>query len=277
MAADRWHNRAGGVVASAHFVVQVASGAARQPERRGRKKRVHLQSALLLSSFAVMKVTTKLLARAAREVLGEHQVAICAHIKSVTSKGRYSGIEKAFADPFDRHLVRRYGVDVDRRAKTSDIGSRNFFSRLGEHGKVDAVYRHPNYPSAAEYKAVRMPRRKGNPLFDISQISADGQRMRKARALSSGWVIIFVYGPLVEDCPSDRTLFRDLHNQLYLECQNAIAGGLMWNGDGGNYLHTGLMRWHSPPYADASLPGVGVKVGRLGAVIIECRPQKDSA
>lgn len=217
-----------------------------------------------------MTISMKQLAQVAKAVLEEHHDDIYEAIVSVNALDRYTGIEAAFADRFDDYLSGTLNIPVDRRKKTSDIGTLNYFSRQTTVGKVDAVYVEPKGWSAAEYKAVRMPRRKGSYLFDISQISADAQRMRKATKIKRGWVIVFVYGPMVEDSPNDKSLLRDFLGQMYLETKNAVAKGQM-EPDDSNYKHTKLMGWHRAPCDGNRPPATAVKFNKLGAIIIECR------
>ncbi len=216
-------------------------------------------------------MTMAVLAKAAKQVLIENQGAICAHIDSVLAVGRYTNIEKTFAVPFDSYIADRLKVTVDRKKTTDEIGSENFYARSTSVGKVDAVYVEHDGWTAAEYKAVRMPRRKGDARFDICQLGADGQRLRQAKGIKRGWVIVFLYGPMVEDAGSSGTLEFDFLGQMFLDCQNAIADELICEGDDGNFEFTKLMGWHNAPRDDDRPTSIGVKVGRLGAVIIECK------
>lgn len=234
---------------------------------------IYLPTFLGLSQGSSMPaVTTKLLSRAVRLALTENQTAICAHIDERMTIGRYTGIEDTFARPLNETL-RNLGVVVEEKMTTADVGTKNFFSRKTTVGRLDAVFVDSSNLTAAEYKAVRMPRRKGNPLFDISQIASDAQRLRQATKLTQGWVVAFVYGPMAEDARSDIGLWRDFHSQMFLECQNAIAGEHMSQSDD-NYKLTRALGWHVAPdgHQEGREPqGAAVKVGRLGSVIIECK------
>ncbi|RVU03812.1 hypothetical protein EOE18_14670 [Novosphingobium umbonatum] len=83
------------------------------------------------------------------------------------------------------------------------------------------------YEVGMEFKAVRMPRKKANCLFDISQLSSDYLRLANAKKLAAGWVVAFVYGPMVDDATSGADLMRRFQNQMYVECQTAKIAGLM--------------------------------------------------
>lgn len=71
-----------------------------------------------------------------------------------------------------------------------------------------------------ELKAVRMPRStNGSPngsLYDLGQIANDYLKLASAKKLESGELLIFLYGPLVEDI-GRASLYREFHNRMFVD------------------------------------------------------------
>ena len=79
--------------------------------------------------------------------------------------------------------------------------------------------------TAIECKVARLPRQHQNgpagARYDIGPLVADYLRLRDATELRAGYIIIFVYGPLVADAQSDGKLYRLFHNQMAVDLQIA--------------------------------------------------------
>lgn len=158
------------------------------------------------------------LAAALRRALVGDGYLLCKHIETVQDEGRYTGIEAQF----EASLLRALKLDPNRpRLKVDDIGTTNAYPGRSK-GFIDFVIRdNAGAPDTAfEFKAVRMPRRKSwgkGVRFDQYQIVCDYLRLREAKLCNAGWIVAFVYGPLVRDAQTDGELYRSFHNQMALD------------------------------------------------------------
>jgi len=87
-------------------------------------------------------------------------------------------------------------------------------------GRLDIV--HENH--GIELKVVRMPRLESTPskaLYDIGQLTADYWRLSTATKLTSGELLILVYGSLVTELKSGTAICRELHNRLFVDFQTS--------------------------------------------------------
>lgn len=192
------------------------------------------------------------------------------HINGL-SCGRYGGIESKFENAFFKEVGRG-----EKNVSCHDVGTDNYFPDRG-YGFLDFVIRsNEDYEVGVEFKAVRMPRKKADCLFDISQLSSDFLRLAKAKKLGAGWVVAFVYGPMVDDATSGADLLRRFQNQMYLEYQTAKVAGLMKNLTRDHADACDAIGWNLPTQRAANTEkafGVLVKEGgrALGAVAIEAK------
>lgn len=139
---------------------------------------------------------------------------IVSHIDAVQAEEKYTDIEKTFSRYFvsaleDAHTECR-GSDLGVGAAYKGRQSSRFDIALGKS-------RRGPFHTAFELKAVRMPRRNEKGLlFDIGQIDVDFRKLQGAE-ISSGWIVAFVYGPLVDDCRTDGELLRLFHRQMFVD------------------------------------------------------------
>lgn len=208
------------------------------------------------------------LAKAIKEVLAEQAASICAHVDAQAEIRRSGGIEAIFAKPLLERLRGR-GFKVATERPVEEIGSRTFFETRGR-GQVDAVFE-GDVRTAAEFKAVRLPRNKNDALFDLGQLTADYLRLSRASAIDQGYLVVFVYGGLVEDAASAASLWRSFHNQMFVEFEIAKLEGRL--ADRPDVLRAAHELDWSSVCAKAKIPthGRAVAAGRIGAIIMECK------
>ena len=87
-------------------------------------------------------------------------------------------------------------------------------------GRIDIVHE----THGIELKVVRMPRigsSGSNALYDVGQLTADYWRLWKAKGLTSGELLILVYGPLIPELKTVAPICRELHNRLYVDFQTS--------------------------------------------------------
>lgn len=70
-----------------------------------------------------------------------------------------------------------------------------------------------------------MPRVKADSCFDLSQLLSDFLRMKNAKKVASGWLIAFLYGPMVDDAKSHIDLLRRFSDQMFLEVNRSVQNG----------------------------------------------------
>jgi hypothetical protein len=213
----------------------------------------------------------KLVARALDAKQGE----ICAHIEKVQNEGHSGGIEAAFAEAFEAELL---CIKIEREQPLSVIKTHSYYphpktGRYLEGGRLDCYL--PEKGTAFEYKAVRLPRRHsdnvGGALYDIGQLASDYLRLNRAGKLKFGYVIAFVYGPLVLDAQSPGKLYRAFHNQMFVDF--SVAKDDNQEDLTRHRRQAGRdLTWDSAYGSGRPPTRVGVvKVGRLGAICINCR------
>lgn len=174
--------------------------------------------------------------------LTNHSQEVFRHLDSL-GKGGYGGIERIF----ERSILDQLGITIYKQRTCEDIGSFNYMRR-SDRGFVDLVLPLTGEPvSAFEFKAVRMPRIKADCCFDISQISSDYLRLANATKISRGWIIAFVYGPLVDDATSTGDLLRRFHNQMFIEFTLSVATGKLGDDWGSEQIVAcEKLGWASP-------------------------------
>jgi hypothetical protein len=160
----------------------------------------------------------KILARA----LEAKQDEICAHIEKVQNEGRTTGIEAAFAKAFRAELTGK----IECEQPLSIINTESYWKDRTT-GRLDCYL--PDGQTAFEFKAARLPRRHSDSvsgaLYDIGQLVADYLRLSRAKRLEAGYIIAFVYGPLVSDAQSPGKLYRIFHNQMFVDFNVAKGDG----------------------------------------------------
>jgi hypothetical protein len=141
------------------------------------------------------------------------KVALKACHEKITPKcerGTVKGCEGIFDDAV-KHALR----PAPRRAKLRDIGSRQPLYSERYNGTIDAYQSETR--AGWEYKVVRMPRDHHDAMYDLGQLAGDYFRLRVARKLKSRFLVVLLYGPLVEDSQGNPTLYRHFHNQMFVE------------------------------------------------------------
>lgn len=214
-----------------------------------------------------MAVTIDAIAQATEASLRRDGADIQRWINSL-SASRTTGIESCFGASLNAELERR-GFSLLTEQPLSVIGTRQFYAER-RRGRIDLVIQVNGEPEcAAEYKAIRIPRKKGGPLFDIGQLAADFLRIQYADRIRQGFIIAFVYGPGVREAEAD--LWKAFHDQMYRDVDRALVRGTMVSGDG-NHRAAVALDW-TQPWPEHVDPDYGrsVVVGDLGAVIIECK------
>ncbi len=198
--------------------------------------------------------------------LAKHENAILNHIKSVERRGRTSGIELVFSRAFESQFS---NAEYKRGVPLKKVGARQFCPDT-KRGFIDCYFQAAK--TAFEFKAVRLPpSAPQNALFDIGQLSTDYLRLSRASRLCQGYVVIFVYGPLLPASSLSR-LYQLFHNQMFVDFTIASDRGdlkplkrkaqrkafreLGWNAACGECK--------TPSY-------VAVVNGKIGAICIDCR------
>jgi hypothetical protein len=197
------------------------------------------------------------------------QAEICAHIENVQAKCLTTAIEAVFVNAFESELK---SARIKREVQLDVIRTKSYYEGR-KTGRLDCYL--PDLRTAFEYKAVRLPRRHSNCLsgarYDIGQLLADYLRLSRARNLEAGYVIAFVYGPLVSDAQSPGKLYRTFHNQMFVDFNVAdgdskiASRGIVRQAFRKLKWDTGWGTARAPTWAMA------VKVGSLGAICIDCR------
>lgn len=208
------------------------------------------------------------LATILRKVINSEQSDILRHIAGQEKKNRTGGIEGIFARALNKALPSSRRLELDLRAigATTTVEGRS-------GGRIDCYI--PESRTAIEYKAVRMPRTKSQGLsgvrFDIGQLIGDFERLRFAKDLDRGWIIVFVYGPLVGDARSDRDLYRRFHNQMFIDLTLAVNDH-QYDRETDIWTSFKELGWTEPcAVYEASQARFGLKIGSLGAICINCR------
>lgn len=98
------------------------------------------------------------------------------------------GIEGIFTTALNTELARK-DVKFQSEAPMDRVGVRQFYEGRTK-GRVDTFL--PNSRTAIESKAVRLPRQKSSPKFDLGQLLADYLRLRSG-SLKYAYLVIFVY------------------------------------------------------------------------------------
>ncbi len=188
---------------------------------------------------------------------------ICKHIADVEAEKRAGGIERVFADAFHKQLP---SGSFYSEVPVGQIGAKNYWEeRIG--GRVDCSF--PEIGVALEYKAVKMPRRKSDCLFDVGQLVKDYLRLRNAEKLECGFVVVFVYGNAIKEISLQR-LYQEFHNQMFVDVSIARDKGLIDLRDiEGRAIRE--LGWVSAwPEAKPPESIFVTKSGPIGAVCIPC-------
>lgn len=208
------------------------------------------------------------LKRAIKSALVRDGDAILRHIRGLQD-GRYTGIESEF----EKALLRELGIQRNVRVTCRAIGSRNYFPGRSA-GTVDLVLDEATGRVAFEFKAVRMPRKKADCCFDVSQLTSDYLRLARATKIDAGWIIAFVYGPLVVDSTNDRDLLTLFRNQMFVETRLSLESKRLQESCGRLHVQAARKMGWDNPLERALLTDVEfavlVKMGdhALGAVCI---------
>jgi hypothetical protein len=202
--------------------------------------------------------------------LRENERDILTHIAAMRALKRSGGIESRFAKSFLDCLGARFETEI----RTATLGTSNYFGSRPS-GRVDCFI--PEVGLAIEFKVGRLPRKAGNELFDISQVAADVLRMRAA-SVAYAYLIVFVYGPLVQDADSKLSLYKAFHNAYFVDysAAKARAGTApIWSNE---HYHAHMTRaralgWHKP-WVDRKLPSncLVFKTENVGAICLDCLP-----
>jgi hypothetical protein len=212
--------------------------------------------------------------RLVERALTTKQARICAHIEKVQCDGHRSGIESEFARAFEQELS---GTTINR-PKLCAIETTSYYpgrrgGTLDCHIPGDGTT--PGRGTALEYKAVRLPRNYsdsvGGALYDMGQLTSDFLRLARAKRLEFGYVIAFLYGPLVRDTGSPGKLYRAFHNQMFVDFSvsndqkdQAFTPDRRWA--------CRRLGWNSARGGSKVPDGVkAIQHGSLGAVCIDCR------
>lgn len=190
--------------------------------------------------------------------LDGHSEAIEQHIAQVTAAKRFAGIERAFSTALHSQFN-----DIECRFEVplKELGLKNFFPGRNS-GRVDCYL--PGTATALEYKAVRLPRAKSGPAYDTIQLISDHKRLLYSKTLKQGFLVIFLYGDIVAMARSAGSLYRNFHNQMFVDCSEPSLDRMLFRGPEAKELGWS-QPWHkpSPPKWIAA-----VKRGNVGAVAI---------
>lgn len=172
------------------------------------------------------------------------------------------GTERLLVDELKRHLPHGSGQSL-RKVKG------NYLTPGRTRGSLDYVCAHGDDLVGFEFKVVRLPRKKPGALFDIGQLGADAARLRNSKSLTARYLVAFVYGPLVADASSPRSLYRAFHNHMFVDHQTALARGEI-NAKFRHHREFRSLGWHKVCESSARTPAHAcvVKSGAIGAVAI---------
>lgn len=205
--------------------------------------------------------------------LRENEEKIITHINTVHATNRRTKIESVFATSF---LGRFHKNDYRTEVEGSDFGIKNWFPGHRVNTRLDCFF--PYEGLAIEFKAGRIPRNYGNELYDISQVASDIMRLRDSRhpSIEAGYIILFVYGPLVEGTSSRLELYRAVHHSYLVDYLIGRGDGLGPRDEIAQKAHCArceLLGWNRPWTGRALPPGCIVKrTSRIGAICIDCEP-----
>jgi hypothetical protein len=191
----------------------------------------------------------------------------------MATEKRTALIEKKFSESFQAELKVASADPVKTEVPLKLLGGKPFWPGT-TRGSVDIYL--PTMKLGIECKAVRLPRNKDTELFDISQLASDALRIRSCAELHHGYIVIFVYGPLVLGTTSESQLYRAFHNGLFVDltiAKQMIAAG---KGKAEWPLHcrrAAKLGWGSV-WSGRSLPSEVVvkRTENVGAICIDCKP-----
>jgi hypothetical protein len=145
--------------------------------------------------------------------INAHRKEIRDHLLTVLARGKTTGIEGIFSAALNTELKGK-GVNFRTELSLGEVGVRQFYEGRAR-GRVDTFL--PDSRTAFECKAVRLPREKSSPKFDLGQLLADYLRLRSGSSLGYGYLVIFVYGAVVGEASSPGSLYRRFHNQMFVD------------------------------------------------------------
>lgn len=137
------------------------------------------------------------------------------------AKDGKAGTEKIIRDALLQEL-RLIDPEVDWEVPLSHLGGQA--PGIEKDGRVDIV----TEAHGIELKVMRMPRLGSSPnqaLYDLGQLANDALKLRSARKLRSGELVVLLRGPLVEDLGGSGTLYREFHNRLFVDFAASRAHG----------------------------------------------------
>ena len=176
-----------------------------------------------------------------------------------------SGTEKLFGDALDEELI-AYLPKLVSQVDLKIVGAKQYFPGR-KSGRLDAY--DPQTGSAWEYKVVRLPRNQHDALWDIGQIAADYLRLHNATRLNNGYLIILLYGPLIEDAVRPSDIYRYFHDQFFLDRERCLHEGKFANDEQRNKALC-EMTFDVPAEGKPDWVEV-VTHRRLAALIYDCR------
>lgn len=137
------------------------------------------------------------------------------------AKDGKAGTEHIIRDAMFEQLV-QIDPAARREVRLSDLGGRA--PGVEKDGRVDIVVG----DHGVELKVMRMPRLGSSPnqaLYDLGQLANDALKLRSAKKIRSGELVLLLRGPLVEDLGGTGTLYRELHNRLFVDFAASKAYG----------------------------------------------------
>lgn len=172
---------------------------------------------------------------------------------------------------FEQAIRKQLRIEGNHRCTLKEAGTQNF-TKGRKGGWINLVHEQCGF----EFKVVRLPRWRSNLLYDVGQLGADFMRLRFATGLDAGWIVAFLYGPLVDDSKSGGRLLRSFSNAMFLDHVLSRQEDL-WRFSTPEAQHAcDMMGWNQPMrYGKNFDTHFGVLVGdecfKLGAVAISAK------
>ena len=94
----------------------------------------------------------------------------------------------------------------------------------GFRGRLDVL----NKNHGIEVKVIQFPRLASvasNALYDIGQISSDYWRLKHAKNLDSGELVILLMGDLIDAFTKPSEILREFHNRMFVDYETALNFG----------------------------------------------------
>lgn len=144
--------------------------------------------------------------------------ACSSEILNILSSGQSKGIEKSV----QLALLNVLGEEARSEIPLQDIGTEQVWA--GTQGRLDVLIGTHGF----ELKVIRLPRLDAVPskaLYDIGQLSGDYWRIKNAKKLTSGELVVLLHGSLVNDLEKPTAILREFHNRMFVDYKTSLKFG----------------------------------------------------